>query len=461
MLRLYNSLKKKKEIFKPLNPPEVGLYTCGPTVYDYAHIGNLRTYIFADVLRRVLEYNGYKVKQVMNITDVGHLFGDRDMGRDKVEESAKKTGKTAWEIAEFYTKVFIDDIEHLNILKPQIMPKATDQIKEQLEIVKKLEENDFAYKTSDGVYFDTSKLKDYGKMATVDLGQLREGARVEKNPEKKNPTDFVLWKFSPKDKKRQMEWDSPWGVGFPGWHVECSAMSAKYLGQPFDIHTGGVDHINVHHTNEIAQSEGAYGKPLARFWLHGAFLLLGEHRMGKSKGNLMTFAEIKEKGFEALAYRYLTLTTHYRSELKFTLDSLKAAQNAFDNLRREISSWEEPSGYDPDYDAQFLEAVNDDLDMPKALSIVWDLTKSDLVSAVKHEMLLKFDSVLGLRLAEIQREKETKTRSEKVQKLIEEREKARKAKDWEKADKLREKLQSSGIIIEDTPQGPKVKFTPQ
>lgn len=459
MLKLYNSLTRKKEVFEPLNPPNVGVYTCGPTVYDYAHIGNLRTYIFADVLRRVLEYNGYKVKQVMNITDVGHLFGDRDMGRDKVAESAERAGESAWEIAEFYTKVFLDDIKQLNILKPQIMPKATGHIKEQIEIIKKLEENGFTYKTSDGVYFDTSKLKDYGKMATVDLEQLREGARVEKNPEKKNPTDFVLWKFSPKDKKRQMEWDSPWGVGFPGWHVECSAMSAKYLGQPFDIHTGGVDHINVHHTNEIAQSGGAYGKPLARFWLHGAFLLLGEQRMGKSEGNLMTLSEIKEKGFDPLAYRYLVLTAHYRSELKFTLSSLKAAENALNNLKIEVSSWDKPNGYDPDYDAQFLEAVNDDFDMPKALSIVWDLTKSDLDPAVKHEMLLKLDSVLGLRLAEIQRKKETKIKSEKVQKLIEEREKARKAKDWEKADKLREKLQSLGITIEDTPQGPKVKFT--
>lgn len=456
----YNTLTRKKELFETINPPEVGLYTCGPTVYLYAHIGNFRTYIFEDILRRVLEYNGYKVKHVMNITDVGHLFGDRDMGRDKVEEQARKEQKSAWEVAELYTQAFRKDMERLNILEPTVWCKATEHIPEMIALVKRLEDRGFTYQTSDGIYFDTSKLPDYGKLAHLDIEGLREGARVEVNPEKKNPTDFALWKFSPKDRKRQMEWKSPWGLGYPGWHIECSAMSLKYLGETFDIHTGGVDHIPVHHTNEIAQSEAATGKKFVNFWLHGEFLVLEEGRMGKSEGRIVTISELEGQGFTPLAFRYLCLMAHYRSPLKFSEDGLQAAQTALLNLKREIYYWDEPSEPIPEYEEKFLAAINDDLNMPRAVALVWDLVKSDYPTAKKHATVLKWDRALGLRLDKpfvpVVKEISLEELPPEVKELVERREEFRREEKFEEADKLRGEIAEMGYTVEDTPKGPRL-----
>ncbi len=351
MLKLYNTFSRKKETFKPLKDKRVGLYSCGPTVYSYQHIGNLRSYIFSDILKRVLSYDGYKVKQVMNITDVGHLTSDADEGEDKIEKAARKEGKTAKEISEYYWKVFRQDFKKLNISEPDIWCKATDHIKEQIALIKKLEEKGFTYKTGDGIYFDTSKFKDYGLLSRLKKEGLKAGKRVEMK-DKKNPTDFALWKFSEKPGLRQQEWQSPWAppgvqgkvMGFPGWHTECSAMSMKYLGEysggehcrTIDIHTGGEDHISVHHTNEIAQSEAATGKKFVNFWLHGAFLTFKGEKISKSKGGLYTISDLEEKGFSPLAYRYLCLTAHYSSKLDFSLETLKASQNALEKLYQRI-----------------------------------------------------------------------------------------------------------------------------
>ncbi|MGB9857722.1 MAG: cysteine--tRNA ligase [Dictyoglomaceae bacterium] len=456
-LYLYNTLTRKKEVFKPINPPFVGMYTCGPTVYNYAHIGNLRTYIFEDILKRVLLYNGYRVKHVMNITDVGHLTSDADEGEDKIELEAKKERKNAWQIAEFYTEAFKRDIKKLNILEPDIWCKATEHIDDFIALIKVLEEKGYTYRTSDGIYFDTSKLPDYGKLAGQDLEGILPGARVEVNPEKKNPWDFALWKFSPKNVKRQMEWDSPWGVGFPGWHIECSAMSTKYLGQPFDIHCGGIDHIPIHHTNEIAQSEAAYDKPMANYWLHGEFLVLGEKRMGKSEGNFITLSVLEEKGYNPLAYRYFCFTAHYRSPLKFTWFAIDSAQRALNRLYENIKRYpKQDVEFHKEYEEKFHLAINDDLDMPKALSIVWELIRDDTVAPeVKRATLIQFDKVLGLSLdspPEIKIEV-----PEEIWNLLEERERARKEKNWELADKIREEIKNKGYIVEDTPQGPRIR----
>jgi cysteinyl-tRNA synthetase len=469
-IKLLNTMGRKKEVFKPINKEEVRMYCCGPTVYNYAHIGNLRTYIFEDVLRRVLEFNGFKVRHVMNITDVGHLTSDADTGEDKMEVGAKRERKTVWEIAEFYTKAFFEDTQRLNILRPTIVCKATDHIKEMIELIQKLEKKGYTYIIEDdGVYYDTSKFKDYGKLTGMNFEELQEnlkaGARVEFNPKKRNITDFALWKFSPKDKKRQMEWDSPWGIGFPGWHIECSAMSMKYLGESFDIHCGGIDHIPIHHTNEIAQSEGATGKKFVNYWLHGAFLVMGKkEKMAKSAGNILTLQTLIDKGFDPLDYRYLCLTAHYRSELEFSWESLKAARKSLLKLREKIEEFrekakKEKNESDPKivkkYQEAFLEAINDDLNMPKALSIVWDLikTKEKISAKDRLRLLFEFDKVLGLNL-----EKEKKEEiPEEIEKLVEEREEARKKGDFKKADEIREKIKSMGYLVEDTKNGPKIK----
>lgn len=450
MVKLYNTISRKIEEFKPIKDKEVGIYNCGPTVYSYATIGNLRTYIFEDVLRRVLEFNGYTVKEVMNVTDVGHLTSDADTGEDKVESAAKKRGESAWELAEKYTKQFVTDLEKLNIILPTVMPKATDHIQEMIKLVEALEKKGFTYSTSDGIYFDTSKLKDYGKLARLNLKGQLAGARVEINSEKKNPYDFALWKFSPKGEKRQMEWASPWGVGFPGWHIECSAMSTKYLGQPFDIHTGGIDHIPTHHTNEIAQSEGAFGKPLADYFLHGEFLVWSAGKMSKSKGNIVTLTELSEQGYDSISYRYLTLTAHYRSKLNFSYESLDGAQNALRSLREVVSSYPAPSTVNSQFEAKFKEKVNDDLDMPGALASAWELVKSELPEGIKAATLFRFDEVLGLNLAASQTKIEVAAK-----KLIDEREEARASKDFSKADLLRNQLEEMGYALQDTPTGPR------
>lgn len=469
-IKFVNTLGRKKEIFKPIAAGKVGMYCCGPTVYNYAHIGNLRTYVFEDILRRILEFNGLKVKHVMNITDVGHLTSDADIGEDKMELGAKREKKTVWEIAEFYTKTFMGDINKLNILKPTIICKATDHIKEMINLIKKLEKNGYTYAIDDGVYFDTSKFKEYGNLLGMTFDKMQEnlkaGARVELNPQKRNVTDFALWKFSPKDKKRQMEWDSPWGVGFPGWHAECSAMSMKYLGETFDIHCGGIDHIPVHHTNEIAQSEGATGKKFVNYWLHGAFLVLGKDtKMAKSAGNVNTLQTLIDEGFDPLDYRYLCLTAHYRSELIFTLDNLKSARNSLSTLRENIriikeemkdSTKKSDSKILKSYEEKFLAVINDDLNMPEALSVVWNLVRSGkkINSHDKLKLLKDFDKVLGLYLDRIEK---TEALPKEVEELVKERERLRKLGDYKAADEIRKKIKDLGFIVEDTSKGVKWK----
>lgn len=464
MLKLYNTLTRRKEEFQSLREQEVGLYTCGPTVYDYAHIGNLRTYIFEDILRRVLEYNNYRVKHVMNITDVGHLtgdnLGDADLGEDRMEMSAQRTGKSAWELAALYTEAFFRDTERLNILKPHIVCKATDHISEQLALIKKLEAKGFTYKISDGIYFDVSKFPNYGELAGQRLEEKAAGARVGVNPEKRHPADFALWKFSPIEgaQRRQMEWESPWGVGFPGWHLECSAMSTKYLGQPFDIHCGGVDHIYTHHPNEIAQSEAAEGVKMVNYWLHGEFMTVEGRRMGKSEGNAYLLEELVARGFEPLAFRYLCLNTHYRIQLNFTWKSLEGARTALERLREHLRNARSAGGLGgsiPEVREKFSEAIHDDLNIPQALGVLWEFVRSQQSPLHKLAALLDLDRVLGLGLNEIKSGAELKVPLE-IQELLAQRERARQQKNFKEADALRAKIAELGYEVIDTPQGSKV-----
>lgn len=453
-LFLFDTLSREKKEFKPIKDKTVGLYTCGPTVYWYAHIGNLRTYLFEDILRRVLEYNGYKVKHVMNITDVGHLTSDADTGEDKLEKAATQEKKSVWQIAEFYTEAFKKDLVSLNIEPPKKWVKATDHIKDQIKLIQVLEKKGYTYVTSDGVYFDTSKSKNYGQLARLDIKGLKAGARVEMNSEKRNITDFALWKFSPTGSKRQMEWKSPWGVGFPGWHIECSAMSMKYLGETFDVHAGGMDHIPVHHTNEIAQSEAATGKKFVNYWLHGEFLGIGkESKMSKSKGGILTLTELEKMGFSPLAYRYLNLTAHYRSPLQFSEDNIKAAQQGLHHLTEIAASLpgKKAGKGSEKFEKEFLKEINDDLNLPKALAVVWNMVKSDEDPSAKKKSLLKFDEVLGLNLSGAEK-KESDIPSE-IKKLAKARDEARANKDFSAADKLRKEIEAAGYTIEDTAEG--------
>jgi cysteinyl-tRNA synthetase len=461
-LYLYNTLSREKEVFKPIKKGEVGMYTCGPTVYGYPHLGNMRTYIFEDILKRVLELNGFQVNHVMNITDVGHLSGDRDMGDDKIERESKKEGKTAWEIAEFYTGAFKEDLLRLNIIFPNTFCKATDNIKEQIEMIQVLEDKGYTYKTSDGIYFDTSKVADYTKLSHQKLEELKEGARVEANEEKKNPTDFALWKFSPKDIKRQMEWESPWGVGFPGWHIECSAMSVKYLGEQFDIHCGAVDFVSLHHTNELAQTEAATGKiPWVNYWLHGAFLNMADGRkMAKSAGDVVTLTtEFINKKISPLAYRFANLSVHYRKPAEWSEDIAISANNGYQNLLRKISNLGGEIGdVNFEFKNKFMADINDDLNMPKALATVQELLKSDLSNEDKLATVLDFDKVLGLDFEkEITKEEVEIKIPENIQKLLDERKTARENKDWKKADELRDQIIELGFEVKDTDKGQEIK----
>ncbi|MGD9006317.1 MAG: cysteine--tRNA ligase [Desulfobacteraceae bacterium] len=457
-LILFNTLTRRKERFVPIQPPHVGLYTCGPTVYNYAHIGNLRTYIFEDVLKRVLALNGFQVKHVMNITDVGHLTGDRDMGEDKLEKGARREGKSAWEIAEYYTQAFRKDIRRLNIQDPTVWCKATDNIEEQIGLIRTLETKGFTYQTNDGIYFDTSKFDGYAKLSHQNLDALVEGARVEKNPEKKNATDFALWKFSPPGVQRQMEWESPWGKGFPGWHIECSAMSMKYLKDQLDIHCGGTDHIDVHHTNEIAQSEAATGKPFFNFWMHGEFLnIAGGKKMAKSEGNFLTLeASLVDMGIDPLAYRFATFQTHYRKPMEYSREAIQAARNGLVHLRnqvRALTDSSEPTEVDPAFFEKFKETVNNDLNMPQALAVVQELLKSDLDAAVKLATVIAYDQVLGLDLEKVG---ENGSLPDEIQKLVEARKQARADKNWAESDHLRDKIQEMGYVVQDGPHAMKV-----
>ncbi|MDD3101793.1 MAG: cysteine--tRNA ligase [Patescibacteria group bacterium] len=461
MLKLYNTLTRQKEEFKPIKPGFAGIYSCGPTVYWYQHIGCLRAYIFADVLKKTLIYNNYQIKHVINVTDVGHLTSDADTGEDKMEKAAAKEGKKAEDIANYYWQILKDDFKKLNISEPDIWCKATEHIKEQIELIKKLEEKGYTYKTSDGIYFDTSKLKDYGKLAGLKIEGLEAGARIEMK-EKKNITDFALWKFSPStirqahgsgQAKRQQEWESPWGIGFPGWHIECSAMSMKYLGEHFDIHTGGEEHIAIHHTNEIAQSEAATGKKFVNYWLHIRWLLFKGGKMSKSKGEIYTLSELKNLNFQSLAFRYLCLNTHYRSPLSFDLESLTAAQNALNNLYQIVGNFPKPTTIIKEVEEKFDQAINDDLNTPKALAVVWDLLKEKYPDEQKMATLLKFDQVLGLNLDKVK----PIEIPEEISALAKEREELRKQKKWSEADQVRKKIEDLGFTVEDAEQGSIIK----
>ncbi|MGB9695901.1 MAG: cysteine--tRNA ligase [Ignavibacteria bacterium] len=456
-LVLFNTLTRRKEEFVPIEPGKVRMYCCGPTVYNYAHIGNLRSYFFEDILKRALLYNGYDVIHVMNITDVGHLVSDADEGEDKMEKGAKREGKTVWEIAEFFTSAFKKDIALLNILPPSVYCKATDYIKEQIEMIKCLEEKGYTYITSDGVYYDTSKFPDYGKLARLDIEGLKEGLRVEFSEEKRNKTDFALWKFSPKDRQRQMEWDSPWGKGFPGWHIECSAMSRKFLGDTFDIHCGGVDHIPIHHTNEIAQSEGCTGKKFVNYWIHGEFLIEEQGKMSKSAGEFLRLQTLIDKGYSPLDYRYFLLMTHYRKKIKFSFDNLDAAKNGYNNLKyklAELLSEKTQEELREDiietWHNLFLEAINDDLNTPEALALLWDIIKDDKLYPSERIYLAKdFDKILGLDFSKIQPLKGSETIPEGIIRLAEQRKTARANKDFKLADDLRIQIQNAGFEIID------------
>jgi cysteinyl-tRNA synthetase len=457
-VHVFNTLTRTKEAFKPLHPKKMGFYSCGPTVYHFAHIGNLRSYVFADVLKRSFRYAGYDVLHVMNITDVGHLTSDSDTGEDKMEKGAAREKKTVWEVAQFYTDAFLRDMRSLNIEEPSVWCKATDHIAEQIAQIQQIEAAGCAYTIEDGVYFDTTQLPDYGKLAGLNIEGLKAGARVEMAEGKKNPTDFALWKFS-RGEKRQMEWDSPWGKGFPGWHIECSAMAVKYLGPQFDIHTGGIDHIPVHHTNEIAQAEAA-GLPFARYWMHGEFLVLKEgEKMAKSGDNFLTLDTLKHHGFDALDYRYFCLTAHYRKQLAFSYDALTTAKQAHASLKNKILAAKEADGPDnealqAEYKQQFLSAITDDINMPQALAVLWEvLGDTRLGGAARTALALDFDAVLGLQLDAIG----TEDIPENVMQLVREREEKRKSKQWHESDRIRDTIAALGYEVRDTPEGSVVR----
>lgn len=443
-IKLHNTLSNQKEIFEPMQDGRVTMYHCGPTVYNFPSIGNMRSYVLADTLRRTFEYFDYKVEQVINITDVGHLVGDGDLGEDKIEKSAKALGKTANEIAEFYEKAFHDDLAKLNIKTPGTkFPRASEHIAEQIEIIKLLEEKGFTYKTSDGLYFDTTKFAEYGKLGNINLTGLKEGARIDLG-EKKNPTDFALWKFSKDtEEKRLQEWPSPWGVGFPGWHIECSAMSRKYLGQPFDIHTGGIDHIPVHHNNEIAQSECAFDTPLARFWLHNEFVKVDNEKMSKSLGNVYTLEDLKKRKIHPLAFRYWLLTSHYQTPANFTWEAVEGAQNALESIVIKYSQLTDAKDvvsnlHDNDLE-QFESAIEDNLNTPIAIAV--------LQKASHRKTVDQIDRVLGLNIQKLA-EEITEVPEEILEAKLE-RDRARENKDWHTSDRLRSEIEREGFVLED------------
>lgn len=460
-LQFYNTASRKKELFTlPEGVPAVRMYCCGPTVYHFAHIGNLRTYIFEDFLVRTLKYYGFKVNHIVNITDVGHLTSDADDGDDKMEKGAAREGKSVWDIAKFYTDAFMADCKRLNIQEPTRWTRATEHIQEQIDLVKTLEEKGFTYRTSDGIYFDSLKFPRYADFARLDVENLRKGSRIDMG-EKKNATDFALWKFSPTDKKRAMEWDSPWGVGFPGWHIECSAMAMKYNGPTLDIHCGGTDHIRVHHTNEIAQSECANGVPFSRFWMHGEFLRLDGSKMSKSSGEFLTVSLLMEKGFNPLDYRYFALGSHYRNYLNFSYESLEGAREALKSLHKKTDpligkATSIESEKAKAFQNEFCEAIGDDLNMPRALGILNTMLKSDLDDGEKAALVLDMDKIFGLKLDEPREEFEKTIDGvdvEKIESLIAARKVARENKNWAESDRIRDELAAMNVMIKDSKEG--------
>ena len=454
-LKLFNTLSREKEVFRPIDEKEVRIYTCGPTVYYFAHVGNLRSYLFMDNLRRVLKYNGYNLRHAMNITDVGHLESDADEGEDKMAKAARREHKDPYEIAEFYMDRFLEDLRKLNVSMPEIICRATDNIKEMEEYVKKIIENGYAYETDDTIYFDTSKLDKYGILSKIKIDEQKAGARVEFDNKKKNVTDFALWIKAPEN--HIMKWDTFWGKCYPGWHIECSAMGRKYLGEKFDIHTGGVDHIPIHHENEIAQSNGYSGKIPANWWMHCEFLLVDGGKMSKSLNNIYTLEDLKNKGFSPLDYKMFTFTSHYRNKLNFTWDSLESAKIALSRLKEGYNRHAEGiedvvDSVIADYENKFHEAINDDLNMPLAMSVVWEVVKNPIKSNKFAKLLDKFDEVLGLNLSH----KEELELPEEIKDILEERKNARENKDWAKSDELRDKLLDLGYVVKDTKNGVEV-----
>lgn len=458
MLKIYNTLSRTVEEFKPLNSPLVTLYTCGPTVYDYTHIGHLFKYVNDDILKKTLRANGFRIKHVMNITDVGHLTSDEDTGEDKLEKGAKETGRTVWEVAKYFEDYFFSAIGKVNIERAEIISRATEHISEQVKLIEKLEKNGFTYITEQAVYFDVSKFKGYTKLSRQSLEGKEVGVRkdVYVDPQKKHPADFALWFFTVGHfANHTMRWDSPWGNGFPGWHIECSAMAMCYLGDTLDIHTGGIDHIPVHHTNEIAQSEAVTGKQFVKYWVHHEFLNIDKEKMSKSLKNFIRLEDLEEKGYDPLSLRYLFLTAHHRSELSFSYGSLDSAQNALNNLRSAVRDWENPTEVLDEYYEKFLAALNNDIGTPQALAVVWELVKSDKPTSKKGATLLKMDEVLSLGL-----EKYVSNPikiPENIKKMLSQREEARKSGDFETSDKLRNEIKRLGFEVEDTTRGYKVK----
>lgn len=451
-LKLYNTLTRQEEVFEPLQEKEVRMYSCGPTVYKDATIGNMRTNIFMDTLRRVLKYNGYTLKHVMNITDVGHLVSDADEGEDKMVKSAKEEGKTPLEIAQFYTQRFMKDLQDLEIDMPEIISKATDHIEEMIAFVKGLVEKGYAYETTTAVYFDVSKLEEYGVLSGIKLEEQKAGARVELDEEKRNPYDFALWIKAPEN--HVMKWNSPWGLCYPGWHIECSAMGKKYLGEQFDIHTGGIDLIPTHHENEIAQSKGLTGKNPARFWIHGEFLLINGGKMSKSLGNVYLLSDIVQKGYSPLVYKMFCFSASYRNKLNFTWEAIESANKALIKLKEAYQKQKEKDEeiaqeVIEDFEKRFHEAINDDLNMPLAMSVVWEVAKYPTKSRKIATLLEKFDTVLGINITEtIEEDKEEIP--EEIQRLVEKRKQARIEKKWELSDQLRDEISEKGYLVKDS-----------
>ena len=472
MLSLYNTLTKTIVDFTPVHPPKVGLYTCGQTVYDYTHIGHGRKYVGDDMLRRVLTRFGYEVTHVQNVTDVGHLVSDADEGEDKLEKGAKKTGKTVWQVAEFFTKHFYDSMDKLGILRPTTICKATEHIPEQIALIEKLLAKGVAYDTPEAVYFDVTKFKGYGSLFGQKLSEKQVAARsdVQTGSHKKHPPDFALWfKRTGRFADHVMHWESPFGDGFPGWHIECSAMAMKYLGDTIDIHTGGIEHTAVHHPNEIAQSEGATGKQFVRYWIHHGHLMMDGAKMSKSLGNIVSVEDVVNKGFDPLALRYFYLTAHYRKPMNFTWEALTAAQNALSELRLQLSAIsrqqserttlsEEKLEKVDAYRKKFDKALSHDLNMPQALAVAWEVVKSNIPSPDKYDLILDFDEVLGLQLQQTAKSKQQAASVPKeIQKLLEDRETLRREKKFAEADEVRKTIEVQGYVVEDAPQGVSVK----